>query len=263
MRLRQHIRMQEQLNEAKLVFFTNVSHEFRTPLTLIRGALERIRESRQLPDALEQPMTLLEHNSDRLMHLINQLLEFRRMENNVMSLRLEKMDIMGLLRELFGDVAVAREAHRVEREPFRLGGVEGVPRGQADTGVEEDILVERLVGHILAQDQEVFRPGVGHLAPARRGERQQGASEQQDGDCAFHRVTGLWSNASKRSRRSLRSAGSPPLPCRSRGTRPQRAGSRDGSGPGLWRKRRNRCRGCPCPRRGRSPLRRPSGPSRP
>ena len=101
MRLRQHIRMQEQLNEAKLVFFTNVSHEFRTPLTLIRGALERIRESRQLPDALEQPMTLLEHNSDRLMHLINQLLEFRRMENNVMSLRLEKMDIMGLLRELF------------------------------------------------------------------------------------------------------------------------------------------------------------------
>ena len=101
MRLRQHIRLQEQLNEAKLVFFTNVSHEFRTPLTLIRGALERIRKCKQLPDTLEQPVALLERNADRLMHLINQLLEFRRMENNVMSLRLEKMDIVGLLRELF------------------------------------------------------------------------------------------------------------------------------------------------------------------
>ena len=126
MRLRQHIRMQEQLNEAKLVFFTNVSHEFRTPLTLIRGALERIRESRQLPDALEQPMTLLEHNSDRLMHLINQLLEFRRMENNVMSLRLEKMDIMGLLRELFDSFHdVAEQKHldyRITTQPDALMG---------------------------------------------------------------------------------------------------------------------------------------------
>lgn len=111
-RLRQHIELQEKINEAKLVFFTNVSHEFRTPLTLIRGALERIRKSKELPDALEQPMTLMEHNSDRLMHLINQLLEFRRMENNVMSLRLEKMDIMGLLRELFNSFHdVAEQKH--------------------------------------------------------------------------------------------------------------------------------------------------------
>ncbi len=112
MQLRQHIRLQEQLNEAKLVFFTNVSHEFRTPLTLMRGALERIRRAGHLPEALEQPVTLMEHNSDRLMHLINQLLEFRRMENNVMSLRLEKMDIIGLLRELFDSFHdVAEQKH--------------------------------------------------------------------------------------------------------------------------------------------------------
>ena len=112
MQLRQHIRLQEQLNEAKLVFFTNVSHEFRTPLTLMRGALERIRKAGRLPEALEQPVTLMEHNSDRLMHLINQLLEFRRMENNVMSLRLEKMDIIGLLRELFDSFHdVAEQKH--------------------------------------------------------------------------------------------------------------------------------------------------------
>ena len=126
MRLRQHIRMQEQLNEAKLVFFTNVSHEFRTPLTLMRGAMERIRRSHKLPEALEEPMKLLENNSDRLMHLINQLLEFRRMENNVMSLRLEKMDIMGLLRELFysfHDVAEQKHlGYKIITQPEVLQG---------------------------------------------------------------------------------------------------------------------------------------------
>ena len=71
MRLRQHIRMQEQLNEAKLVFFTNVSHEFRTPLTLIRGALEQLSGTpsmargrsarRTLPDlpSFSTPMTAI------------------------------------------------------------------------------------------------------------------------------------------------------------------------------------------------------------
>ncbi len=112
MRLRQNLRLQEQLSEAKLVFFTNVSHEFRTPLTLMRGALERIRKVKSLPEALEQPVTMMERNSDRLMHLVNQLLEFRRMENNVMSLRLEKMDVIGLLRELFDSFHdVAEQKH--------------------------------------------------------------------------------------------------------------------------------------------------------
>ena len=126
MRLRQHIRVQEQLNEAKLVFFTNVSHEFRTPLSLMRGAMERIRRSHQLPKTLEEPMTLMEHNSDRLMHLINQLLEFRRMENNVMSLRLEKMDIIGLLRDLFNsfhDVAERKHlGYKMTSQPEVLQG---------------------------------------------------------------------------------------------------------------------------------------------
>ncbi len=114
LKLRQHLRMEAELNEAKLIFFTNVSHEFRTPLTLIRGGLERIRESGLLPEALKQPMSLVDRNSDRLMHLVNQLLEFRRMENKMMSLRLEKMDIIGFIQELFSsfsDVAKQKKIH--------------------------------------------------------------------------------------------------------------------------------------------------------
>jgi signal transduction histidine kinase/DNA-binding response OmpR family regulator/ligand-binding sensor domain-containing protein len=125
-KLRQHLRMEAELNEAKLNFFTNVSHEFRTPLTLIRGGLERIRESGLLPDQLKQPMSLVDRNSDRLMHLVNQLLEFRRMENQVMSLRLEQMDIMDFIRQLFSsfsDIVQQKKLHyELECQPDSLQG---------------------------------------------------------------------------------------------------------------------------------------------
>ena len=100
-RLHEQMRLTEQLNEAKLVFFTNVSHEFRTPLTLIRGAIDRISHTENLPAQLAPQVKMLQRNSDRLMRLINQLLEFRRMQNKVMSLRLEKLDVVLQLRELF------------------------------------------------------------------------------------------------------------------------------------------------------------------
>ncbi len=125
-RIRQHLRMEAELNEAKLNFFTNVSHEFRTPLTLIRGGLERVRESGLLPEPLKQPMSLVDRNSDRLMHLVNQLLEFRRMENQMMSLRLEQMDIMDFISQLFSsfaDVAKQKQLHyELDCQPTSLQG---------------------------------------------------------------------------------------------------------------------------------------------
>lgn len=110
-RRRQRKRMEQQLSDARRDIFTQVSHEFRTPLTLIRGALEIIRKSGQLPGSLEQPMTLMERNADQMMHLLNQLLDHRRIESGVMSLRLEKTDIIGQLRQLFdsfGNVAAQK-----------------------------------------------------------------------------------------------------------------------------------------------------------
>lgn len=112
--LHEQMELTEKLNEAKLVFFTNVSHEFRTPLTLIRGAIDRISNMEGLPQQLNPQIKMLERNSDRLMRLINQLLEFRRMQNKVMSLRLEKLDIVLQLRELFAsfkDLAESKNIH--------------------------------------------------------------------------------------------------------------------------------------------------------
>ena len=106
--LRNRIHVEEQLTEYKLVFFTNISHEFRTPLTLIQGALEKIQGFSAVPRELVHPLNTMEKSTQRMLRLINQLLEFRKMQNNKLALSLEETDVIAFLYEIFlsfGDVA--------------------------------------------------------------------------------------------------------------------------------------------------------------
>ena len=98
--LRRKMKMDEELTEYKLRFFTNVSHEFRTPLTIINGAMERIREAGEMPAAIRQPVSSMQKSVNRLMRLINQLLEFRKMQNNKLSLAVERDDIVEFIRNI-------------------------------------------------------------------------------------------------------------------------------------------------------------------
>ena len=96
-KLRQRIAIEKELTDYKLKFFTNISHEFRTPLTLIQGSMDRLR---QIPDAIaqaRQPVSAMQRNVDRLMRLVNQLLEFRRMQNNRLQLSLEETDVVAFI----------------------------------------------------------------------------------------------------------------------------------------------------------------------
>lgn len=107
-RLRNRVDVEKQLTEYKLVFFTNISHEFRTPLTLIQGALEKIQRVNDIPRELTHPLHTMEKSTRRMLRLINQLLEFRKMQNNKLTLSLEETDVIAFLYEIFlsfGDVA--------------------------------------------------------------------------------------------------------------------------------------------------------------
>ena len=98
----------EELNQVKLRFFTNISHEFRTPLTLIQGALEKIQRVADIPRDLIHPLKTMDKSTQRMLRLINQLLEFRKMQNNKLALSLEETDVIAFLYEIFlsfGDVA--------------------------------------------------------------------------------------------------------------------------------------------------------------
>lgn len=111
--LRTRIEVERQLTEYKLVFFTNISHEFRTPLTLIQGALEKI-EGCVVPGDMAYSLKIINKNAKRMLRLVNQLLEFRKMQNNKLSLSLEEMDVVAFLYEIFLSFKDAAESKKMD-----------------------------------------------------------------------------------------------------------------------------------------------------
>lgn len=99
--LRTRVKVEEQMTDYKLVFFTNISHEFRTPLTLIRGALERMHRPDSTQKERNYDLKLMDKSVSRMLRLINQLIDFRRAEKNKLSLSLEETDVRQLVRNIF------------------------------------------------------------------------------------------------------------------------------------------------------------------
>ncbi len=99
--LRNRIQIEKQLTEFKLMFFTNISHEFRTPLTLIKAAMEKIRGVENVSAEYAYPMQVMGRSTDRMLRLVNQLMEFRKLQHNKLRLMLEKTEVIGFLREIF------------------------------------------------------------------------------------------------------------------------------------------------------------------
>lgn len=112
--LRNRIEIEKQLTEYKLVFFTNISHEFRTPLTLIQGALEKIQRMGKTPKEINDSMKVMEKSTHRMLRLINQLLEFRKMQNDKLALSLEETDVMAFLYEIFLSFHDAAESQKMD-----------------------------------------------------------------------------------------------------------------------------------------------------
>ena len=100
-KLHNEVEIEKQLTEFRLRFFTNISHEFRTPLTIIRGSIESMNAIKSLPAPLKKHLHTLSKSSSKLMNLIDQLLEFRKMQNNMMDLRLEYTEVVSFLQGIY------------------------------------------------------------------------------------------------------------------------------------------------------------------
>lgn len=90
----------EEATRAKLVFFTNISHEFRTPLTLMIGPLENILSDRKLSGELRSQLQMMLRNATRLLRMINQLMDLRKIEDEKMKLCAGEYDIIGFTKEI-------------------------------------------------------------------------------------------------------------------------------------------------------------------
>ena len=87
-------------NEAKVNFFTNISHEFRTPLTLILGPLEELLANTKNNISTNQSLVLIQKNVIRLLRLVNQLMDFRKIEVDKMKIRASENDVVSFVTDI-------------------------------------------------------------------------------------------------------------------------------------------------------------------
>lgn len=90
----------EELNQAKLEFFTNISHEFRTPLTLIAGPVQTVLDSGEGTKGIRHQLTMVSSNVQRLLRLVNQLLDFRKIEAGNVQLEVGEEDLVEFVKEI-------------------------------------------------------------------------------------------------------------------------------------------------------------------
>ncbi|MDD4970382.1 MAG: two-component regulator propeller domain-containing protein [Paludibacter sp.] len=96
------VTVERQLTDYKLRFFTNISHEFRTPLTLIKGSVDTLNELKsKMTEPLHHVVNDLEKNTTHMLRLIDQLMEFRKFQNNKQKLYLQLTDAVPFLDEIF------------------------------------------------------------------------------------------------------------------------------------------------------------------
>jgi signal transduction histidine kinase/ligand-binding sensor domain-containing protein/DNA-binding response OmpR family regulator len=91
----------QEINDAKLKFFTNISHEFRTPLTLITGPLEQLLTDYKGSSVVYKKLLVIESNANRLLQLINRLMDFRKLEHQKYSLEAAEGNIVKFLKEIY------------------------------------------------------------------------------------------------------------------------------------------------------------------
>lgn len=113
--LKGKIKFEQELIRYKLVFFTNIAHEFRTPLTLIQGSLEkekRIMKTNHWQLELEKIVRTMDKSVQRMLRLIDQLLEFRKMQTGKLKLSLQETDVVMFVQgicKMFDDAAESKQ----------------------------------------------------------------------------------------------------------------------------------------------------------
>ncbi len=116
-------RHQKNVFESKLRFFTNIAHEFCTPLTLIYGPCGRILSSKGLSKFVVDYVQMIQTNAERLNNLIHELIEFRRIETGNREVRVESLDVSSIVKGIaktFVEMAKSRNITFLSKIPEQV-----------------------------------------------------------------------------------------------------------------------------------------------
>lgn len=142
-------------NETNMRFFANMSHEFRTPLTMIAGPVSTLCSDEKISGESRQLLLIVRRNVTRMLKLINQLLDFYKIENDTLKLSAAKTDIIGLLGHLL-------EVFRVNAKEK---GIQIIEHGLEDsfvTWIDSD-KIDKITGNLLANALKFAPTGHGRI----------------------------------------------------------------------------------------------------
>ena len=143
---------QKEIYDAKINFFTNITHEIRTPLSLIKMPLDKLIETGNYSEANKQDLLTMKANTDRLLSLTNQLLDLRKMEKQQIRPVFQTNDLASLVRKTCDRfVRMAEDQHIA----FDISLPEGVV--PVECAAE---MVEKILGNLLSN---AFKYGDGHI----------------------------------------------------------------------------------------------------
>lgn len=117
----------EEIHQSQLVFFTNISHDFRTPLSLILATIQTLRKE----GLKEYYYSILNNNANRLLNLVNELMLFRTIENGKMSLQLQEIDVNKEVTALAADFSSFAEQNHIDFQVLQ------------DTKLPDNILIDK------------------------------------------------------------------------------------------------------------------------
>ena len=112
---------EKRLNQMNMNFFANISHEFRTPLTMISGPVTQLQESADMTEENRRLLDIVQRNIRRMLRLVNQQLDFNKLENDTLKLSVKPVDVIAQLNNLTDIFRVSAEEKGVV---FRTYGLE-------------------------------------------------------------------------------------------------------------------------------------------
>lgn len=138
LRLHEQMKVEKQITEFRLNFYTNITHEFRTPLAIIQGAVNKL----QLDSTSKAAIQTAQRGTKRLMKMVNQLMEFRKIRTGNLRLSIEKDDIITFVRNIYQDFWSIAEQKELQ--------ISFLPFAKHHTMAFDKQLVETMVYNLLS-----------------------------------------------------------------------------------------------------------------
>lgn len=145
---------EHRINQMNMQFFTNVSHEFRTPLTMIVGPISQLYDSVNIPQNEKKLIGIIKRNAMRMLQMVNQMMDFHKLENDTLKLKVKRRDITEILYRILEVFQINAQSKDVE---FRVQGLEA----PFETWIDEDKL-EKIMGNLLSNALK-FTPSGGNI----------------------------------------------------------------------------------------------------